>query len=409
MNPKLVHAAARESPSPISWRIALEDELHRILHWWITRMVDEQGGGFYGRIDGRGRLYPEAERGVIMYSRILWTFAAAARLTGQALYRQVAERAYHYFRHCFWDQQEGGVFWSVDADGQPLQIRKQIYAQAFAIYALAEYYHLTRDEGSLHQALEIFWLVERYSRDAVNGGYWEAFARNWGPTADLRLSEKDANEAKTMNTHLHVLEAYTNLLRVHRDHALTDALNNLIDCFLTRFIDPDTHHLRLFFDETWQCKSKMVSYGHDIECSWLLGEAAGVLGDDELIGRVRPAALGLAEAVYRDGLAADGALHYEIDEDGHLDTDRHWWPQAEAVVGFLNAYTIHRKPGLYQAAARCWDYINAFLLDRENGEWHWRVDQHGRPALEEDKAGPWKGPYHSGRMCMEGMGMMDRI
>jgi len=387
--------------SGISFLPEIRQELDNILQWWMTRMTDHENGGFYGRIDGNGVLHPQADKGVILNARILWTFSAAARLTGNAAYKATAARAYQYFSRHFIDPHEGGVFWTLNYLGEPLQDKKQIYAQAFAAYALSEYFLLTRDQAVLQSALEIFWLVERYSRDIKNGGYFEAFSRGWGPLGDIRLSEKEIDAEKTMNTNLHVLEAFTNLYRAFPNGAVRAPLQGLIECFLDKFIDPETHHLHLFFDKCWNLLPGPISFGHDIECSWLLLEAAEALGDEALLKRVSQTALRMAEATLREGVDTDGGLFNEIHPDGAFDTDKHWWPQAEGVVGFNNAWQLSGDDKYLKASQNCWAFIKRFLKDEKEGEWHWRTDREGVPVLTEDKAGPWKCPYHNGRMALE--------
>lgn len=384
-------------------------ELDHILDWWSTHMVDESNGGFYGRIDGHGQLYPEADKGAILNTRLLWTCSAAATATGNPQYRQLADRAYQFLRDYFWDNIEGGVLWSVDFQGNPSDTQKQIYAQAFAIYALAEYYFLTKKREALEKATELFWLIEKYSRDQSKEGYLSAFARDWSSKDDIRLSEKDANEAKIMNTHLHVLEAYTNFYRVHPFAALGDALKNCILLFLDHFYIPENGSMHIYFDENWTPKGDDISFGHNVEASWLLWEAAEILGNTDLLKRVGQVCIHMAETVFESAIDSDGAILYEADPDGLKDTDKHWWPQAEAVVGFWNAYQMTGEKKFAEASANCWHFIQEKLMDKEHGEWHWRTDQNGVPVLTEDKAGPWKAPYHNGRMCLEMMRRLGKL
>ncbi len=379
----------------------LEAELDSLLSWWMLHMPDEENGGFYGRMDGRGNRFPQANKSIILNARILWTFAAAARLTRNGAYEKMADRAYRYISTYFMDTVEGGVFWMLDFQGKPIQTKKQIYAQAFAIYAFAEYYLLTQNETALHHAKELFRLIEKHSFDEKKGGYFEAFSWNWQELEDLRLSEKDQNAAKTMNTHLHILEAYTMLFKAKPARETRVALKRLIECFLDIFIDKQTGHLTLFFDENWNPKSDIISFGHDIECSWLLVEAVDVLGEKKLEERVIQTALKMADATLSEGLDRDGGLFYESCAKGLVDTDKHWWPQAEALVGFWNAWELSQQVKFEQAAFQSWVFIKDFLRDEDHGEWHWRVDRHGKPILSEDKVGPWKAPYHNGRMCLE--------
>lgn len=376
-------------------------ELYNILDWWSSHTVDEKNGGFFGRIDGYGKLYPKADKGAILNARLLWTFSAAARSTGKAILFQLANRAYNYFNEHFWDGLEGGVFWSVDFQGNPADTQKQAYAQAFAIYALTEYYSLTKKREALDKVEEIFWLIEKYSFDQEKNGYLSAFGRDWSHIDDIRLSEKDANEAKIMNTHLHILEAYTNFYRVHPSAALRDSLNNIINLFLTRFYNPGNGSIHIYFDEDWTPKGHDISFGHNIEASWLLWEAAKVLANKNSLSQVRPVSIHLAESVLKSAVDEDGGLLYEASANGLKDTDKHWWPQAEAIVGFWNAWQLTGEEKYTNAAIHCWSFITTKLVDMEQGEWHWRTDRTGAPILSEDKAGPWKAPYHNSRMCLE--------
>ena len=383
-------------------RFAMNTELDRILEWWVKYMTDRKNGGFFGRIDGHGHLHPDAEKGVILNSRILWAFSAAARK--HPGYRQTADRAFNYLKTHFWDSGQGGFFWSLDYQGQPLHTKKQVYAQAFAIYALSEYYLLTQDPECLELALETYWLLERNALDKTANGYFEAYSRDWQLLDDLRLSDKDANEAKTQNTHLHVLEAYTTLLHASKSESVRDSLKNLIELFLDRFIDPETGHIYLFFDEDWNLKSDIISYGHDIEASWLLWAAAEAVGDPALSARVRETGLLIAETTLKEAVDPDGAVINEAYyNNSRVDRDRIWWVQAEAVVGFWNAYQLSGQEKFRDAALACWAFIRDHMIDQARGEWFWKVSPAGIPSMEEDKAGFWKCPYHNGRMCLEMM------
>lgn len=379
----------------------LLNEARCILQFWQARMVDREREGFYGRIDGEGRLHPDADKGSVLNARILWTFAAAYRRFGDTAFRHLALRAYDYLRDYFADEKYGGVYWMLDCDGRVLESKKQIYAQAFTIYALAEYHRASPEEAAGDWAIELFRLIEKYSYDEAQGGYLEAFSRNWDLLDDLRLSEKDANEAKTMNTHLHVLEAYTNLYRIWPDELLRQRLSRLIQLFLDTILDVERGHLRLFFDKNWRIRSQKISFGHDIEAAWLLTEAAEVLNAPDLLTRVQQAAVRMADAVLKKGVDTDGGLLNEAGPEGVTDSNKDWWPQAEAMVGFYNAYLLSGEQRFYEAAHRSWTFIKSHLIDRKNGEWYWAVTRDGRPVLSEDKAGPWKAPYHNTRACLE--------
>lgn len=379
-----------------------ENELtNHILPWWIRRMPDTKNGGFLGRIDGNDHIVADSPKGGILNARILWTFSAAYNLLKTNTYLEAARYSRDFNINHFFDTEFGGTFWSLDATGKPLDTKKQIYSQAFFIYALSEYYIATGDPECKERAIALFELIEKHSFDKHLNGYYEAFDRQWNLLNDLRLSAKDANEKKTMNTHLHILEAYSNLYRIWPDESLRIQLYNLIRIFLDKIIDAKTHHLRLFFDEEWNCKSAIVSYGHDIEASWLLYEAAAILQDYLLTEEVKSRCLLIAEAAAA-GLNSDGSLAYETDiATGHTDHDRHWWPQAEAVVGFFNAFQLSGNKKFIAISADCFEYIKNHLIDRQNGEWYWSIQSDGSINRHDDKAGFWKCPYHNSRMCIE--------
>ena len=361
-----------------------------ILPFWQERMVDYRQGGFYGRIDGYNVLHPDAEKGAVLNARILWTFSAAARVLHNTPYRILAARAYDYLMQRFIDREQGGVYWSLHADGTPLDTKKQTYAIAFAIYGLAEYYRATRDQEALLTAIRLFEDIEAHAFDAVNVGYIEALTRDWQPISDMRLSEQDENGSRTMNTHLHVLEAYTNLYRVYKDPRLARQLRVLIDIFVNRLYNPSNGHLDLFFDDQWQGRRDKTSPGHDIEAAWLLHEALEVLGDPILLQETLPVCQQLAQA------AENGILK-----------ESQWWCYAEAVVGYIDQWKLNQKALPVEAAINlemaeaAWEFIQSHLIDREHGEWYWAILPDGTPDTSNDKAGFWKCPYHNSRMCIE--------
>ncbi|HYG20831.1 MAG TPA: AGE family epimerase/isomerase [Ohtaekwangia sp.] len=381
------------------------DLLNNVLPYWMEKMVDHDRGGFYGRRDGYDALDPQAEKGIILNARILWTFSHAARVLAEtgvnaAPYIVIADRAYHYIIDHFADTEKGGVYWMVDASGGVSNTKKQIYAQAFAIYAFTEYFLATRHSESLQQAIRLFQLIEQHSFDRKFNGYFEAFDRDWNLLTDLRLSEKDANEKKSMNTHLHVLEAYTNLYRCWKDQTLKQQLQNLIVLFKDTILD-SRFHFQLFFSEEWEVRSHEISFGHDIEGSWLLYEAAAVLADESLLKQIAPITVRMVDVAVDEGLDRDGGLMNEANLTGVSDTDKHWWPQAEAIVGLVNAWQLTHHQRYLQEAVKVWSFIKDHLIDEVQGEWHWRVNRDGNVYRNEDKAGFWKCPYHNGRAALE--------
>lgn len=385
----------------------LEAELRQnILPFWLEHAVDPVRGGFHGAVTNDLQVHDEEPRAVILCARILWSYAAAYHRWPEERYLALARHAFETLTQIFWDDQYGGLYWLVDRDGEPVADRKQHYAQAFGIYGLSEYYRASNDPQSLALAQQLFQLLEHRAYEPLYGGYWEASDRRWQPLADVRLSYRDLNAPKSMNTMLHILEGYTNLLRVWDDGQLRAQHRALIKIFLEQIVDLDSGHLHLFFDETWRSLSDHVSFGHDVETSWLLWEAVELHDDSMLAGRVREAALALAYAVYKRGLDDDGSLFYQARPEGLVDANKAWWPQVEGMVGFYNAYQLGGGIQLAAAAHHLWTYSQDHLIDQECGDWFKQLDRAGSPDLAAYKIGPWHGPYHHSRACME---MLDRL
>ena len=386
----------------------LEWEMHEnILPFWMNQAVDIEKGGFFGRITYYGTPVNNSAKGSVLNARILWTFSAAYNMTGRPEYLDYARRAYNYFYEYFIDKQNGGVVWSVNADGEIENGRKQIYAQAFAIYALSEYHLADGDQEAILQAIDIYNLIEKHAFDAENNGYIEALSQTWQSLADLRLSEKDANEPKSMNTHLHLLEAYTRLFSIWKDDELRGKLLNLVILHIKKIFSDKSGHFNLFFDMKWRIKSNHYSYGHDIEGAWLIMEAARVLGIRTVIDEAEQLAIRMADVTLMEGIDADGSLYNEGKAGIVTDTDRHWWPQAEAIVGFVNAFEISGNDKFISAAYNVWDFIKSHM-QHPSGEWWWLVNNEYQPDQSQDLAGEWKCPYHNTRCCIEVMKRVSR-
>lgn len=381
-----------------------ETELLNILNWWINNTIDHKNksGGYVGRISGDNSLDITAPKGSVLNSRILWSFSAAANtLPHNKDFYNAAVRAYNFVAKYLFDSLHGGVYWSVNCDGTPLDKKKQIYAQAFALYAMSEYYKLTNNEEALDKALQLFRMLESKALDKNNGGYYEAFDEDWTHMEKVSLSDKEGNDVKTMNTHLHLLEAYTNLAQVSNLSYVKLALSRLVKLFNDKFIDADTGRLKLFFDETWNENIQHHSYGHAIETVWLLNEAAVQTNDDHLIEVCRNLSLTMTEYTFNDGIDAKGAIHHEKSMEGRYLPQREWWTLAEGVVGFYDAYQQSGAEKYFNASQNCWTFIQQYLIDHQNGEWFWGIDENGNPNTGKDKVGLWKCPYHNSRMCIE--------
>ncbi|MDN4478353.1 AGE family epimerase/isomerase [Demequina sp. SYSU T00039] len=382
-----------------------------ILPFWEAHAFSAEGA-LRGGVTGRLEYVDELPRHAVLAARILWTFAAAAEALPEQRERLLAtgQKAHDALTGPMWDSLHGGVFWSLGADGAVVDPRKQVYAQAFAVYGLARWARTTGDAAALDRALWLAAALDSSARDREYGGYVEALARDWTPTERTALSERDPDVPKSMNTNLHVLEALTELLRASGDAAVRESLETLLRTTLEAIlVEEPFPHCGLYFDESWERRDAGVSYGHDIEASWLLWDAWTALTehgieDPDLEWGAREAALGLAAAVRERGVDRDGAVMYAGTVDGPTDTDRHWWPQAEGVVGWLNAYAVGGRPEDRKAAIRAWDFIETHVVDRENGEWFARLDAQNRPLADDDgdlKMGPWKCPYHNARACLE--------
>ena len=368
-----------------------------ILQYWLA--MKDPRGGFHGEAGADGSIRYDAPRGVILNARIIWAFSAAYAELHNRKYLIAAVHACDWFLQHFCDHRYGGVYWSLTSDGRKLDSKKQLYAQGFAIYGLSELYKVNKDDSVLRNAINLYKVVETFFADKEHGGYTEALARDFSPLDDMSLSEHDINADKTMNSHLHLLEAYANLYRVWPDEGLKAAIEQLLDIVCTRIMGPDGH-LRLYFNRDWSVLPGGVSYGHDIETSWLALECAFAIMDIDAVSRVRPFALAMGRAG-NEGLMPDGSMRYELLADGSRDDSRQWWVQAETVVGNLWLWKYHSDPEGAARAIACWNYIRERLLDKEGGEWWWAVLPDGSIDTEHPKAGFWKCPYHNARMCLQ--------
>jgi len=378
----------------------LELELQSILSYWMENTIDKKNGGFVGQIDYNNNIINEAEKGSVLNARLLWTFSAAYKITKNKEHLKTAKRAFEYISKYFYDKEFGGIFWNINYDGTPKDTKNQIYAIAFVIYGLSEYYSVTQDKKALHLSIALYNRIQKHSYDIEKGGYFEAFTRDWNPIDDLRLSEKDANEKKTMNTHLHIVEGYANLYKVWKNESLRKAIIELLETIEKYFINTETGHLRLFFDENWIEKKDVISYGHDIEAAWLLLQCAEIIEDEQLITRYKKHALQIAD-VTKEGIDKDGGLWYELEiETNELMAEKHWWPQSELMIGYFTAWQLTQKQEYLDIVFKNWDFTKKYMIDKENGEWFWGVFS-DYSIMKKDKAGFWKCPYHNGRACIE--------
>ena len=393
--------SAQHNARLVQLKSELSDNLTKnLLPYWSTRMVDNTNGGFYGRINVNDQVFPDEDKGGILNARILWTYSSAYRVLKDTSYLRLATRAKDYIMEHFIDGEYGGAYRSVKSTGEPGDTRKQTYTQSFFIYGLAEYCRATGDKDALKAAKRIFEYFEKYVLDRESNGYFEVFTREWERSRDRLIGEKSDEDEKTMNTSLHLMEAYANLYRVWPVKKMEKRLRNMVEIFLDNIIDDKTYHLINFMDRNWNSTSSIDSYGHDIEASWLLYEAASLLKDPALLARVKEASIKIAEAA-AEGIQKDGSMVDDKDNaTGEIRMTRSWWPQVEAVVGYVNAYELTGNEKYLDYAFNNWQYTKAHFIDVKNGGWYTSVNEagiHGRG----DKGGFWVCPYHNGRMCLE--------
>jgi len=377
-----------------------EEYLNNIEPYWYLNSQDTLNGGFFGRVGFDNTAIVDSEKGGILNARILWSFSAAHKRFGTSHAAEMAHRAYNYLNDFFFDEKHGGIYWTVDSSGEISDDRKHVYVQAFAIYGLTEYYSAFGNEAALDQARELYKVIESHCKDEEHGGYFEAYSRDWELIDDVRLSDKDKNEPKSMNTHLHILEGYTNLYRYTADKEIRCKIEELLEIFYHHIFNKNRDSLICFLDEDWSPRSKRISLGHDIEASWLCYEAAEVIEDPEWITRFEEVSYLVSKNVTRS-TDLDGGIINEFTKTTILDSDKDWWPQAEAMVGHINAYQVSGNADCLKAAFRSWDFIKSNIIDRKNGEWFEKVNRKGTPFSKLDKIRLWKAPYHNTRAILE--------
>lgn len=404
------------------YRQKFSEELDRILSYWIRYSVEKDGRGFYGAVDLEGIPDLKANKTSVLNARILWTFSAAAMINGRADCAEMADRAYRVVTEDFADTLHGGYFMELTSGNTVANDIKHTYAQAFVIYALCKYYEFRRLDSTMETIRSFFTLLEEKAKDKSHAGYLEAFTRDWKLYGENRMA--DNNEPKSMNTHLHVLEAWSALYKVWKDKIVKDRLAELISLFSDKIIRADGH-FGIFYDNAFNespASAGTCSFGHDIEGSWLLLEAAEILGDSAVTERIREISVKMVDAIDRVGVDKDGGLFLESVRYGsHVRTNKHWWLQAETLVGFMNAFQLTGDTRYWETVKLSWDFIDKHVIDHERGEWYTKVSRLGVPYLTEPeddpspyyrndrKIDPWKCPYHNGRAMMELISRTDNI
>lgn len=385
--------------------IEMKEELtNKILNYWV-KLIDKENGGCYGFVDYELNLNKEADKGGILNSRILWFGSATYCLNRDEKALKLANHAFEFLKDKLIDKEYKGIYWMVNYKGEPCDTRKHTYNQAFAIYGLAQYYKATGNKEALELAIELYNLLEEKCKDEY--GYLEEFTIDWKQKDNEMLSENGIMTEKTMNTHLHVMEAYTVLYEVWKNEGLRDQLKYLLDIAHNKIYDKEGKFLKVFFDRQWNSLIDLKSFGHDIEATWLIDRAADVLGDADIIAESYGYTSEIAEKIYNVAYESNSLLNES--EDGSIDTTRIWWVQAETVIGFYNAYEKTKDLKYKAASEKVWGYIKEHIIDkRENSEWYSAVDKNGEAIIGKPIVEPWKCPYHNGRMCIEIIGRIDK-
>ncbi len=381
----------------------IRDLTENLLPFWMTKAVDNTYGGFYGAVTYDGKPVPQADKHIVLNCRLVWTFAAAYRLFKNKEYLTMANRAYRYFNDFFRDKENGGAYQELTYDGKPKNTNKFVYGLAFSIYAASEYYRATQDQEALNYAIETMELLEKHAYDPVNKGYFEVLTKDWCYEGFLASNVNPIQSStKTMNTHLHLIEAYTNLLRVYRNEFMEAKVKEHLEVMLEHIVDKSTGHYLMFFADDWAPVVKDISPGHDIEGSWLMIEAAEVLGDEKLYNYTKEICVQIAHANL-EYIDSDGAMLYHHEsESGHIDRQKSWWVQNECVVGYINAWQMTNDEYYLDTALKCYDFTESNLIDHVNGGWFTGTKSDGKTVERyAHKASGWVCPYHNARMCYE--------
>ncbi|ONI38670.1 N-acylglucosamine 2-epimerase [Candidatus Epulonipiscium fishelsonii] len=381
-----------------------EELTNNIIPFW-SNLKDEENGGFFGECDFNLNINKTASKGVILNSRILWFFSKAyLELKDNALLEN-ATHAYNFLINSCLDKKYGGVYWSVDYKGNPQETIKHTYNQAFAIYALSAYFEASKDEKALDLAFNLVDLIENKCKD--NNGYLESFSREFAPMDNEKLSENGVIASRTMNTLLHVFEAYSGLYTVTRSKEVEKSMRFMLNIFKNKIYNPALQRQEVFFDLEYNSLLNLHSYGHDIESAWLIEWGTSLLNDKDLLEEISQIGTALANNVYQKAYR-DNSIYNE-NEHGKDDVTRVWWVQAEAIVGFINEWQKNSQDETYkQVALDIWEFIKEYIVDkREHSEWFWDVDANFKPSSKKDIVEPWKCPYHNGRMCLEILNRID--
>lgn len=410
--------------SPPTSRTAIDhatEEMHEqcgaLARFWTARAIDRANGGYVTSFDDHGVALDESEKYLLSHTRLVWSFTSLAVALGDAKLMGLARHGVQYLKQHFWDAEHGGWYWKLDREGGVLDPAKLVYGQGFAIYALAAYGAADHDDDALRLACETFDLLHVHAVDATYGGYSENLDGDWTPFA----APPGEPERKSLDIHMHLLEAFTELALATADATHLRRLSEVRELILTRMIDPSSgvggnQYDRQFrpldpvvIDRTWIAErttpeqrgpfAPSTSYGHNLELGWLLMRA------DTVLGRTPRSDVDLVRALANHALtwgfdASSGGVYREGPPIGPAtDTDKEFWPNAEALVGFLEAHIVTGDARYLDAFLRTWHFARTCLI-HPSGEWRIRTDANGR-VIDGALGNHWTGGYHTVRAMLE--------
>lgn len=398
-----------------------------VIDFWYPRSIDDEHGGFILSYDDEGAFAGNDAKMIVTQARMTWFFARLTRTdVVDGDYTDAADHGFAFLRDAMWDDDHGGFYWEVDRRGTVRKPRKHLYGQAFGLYALAEYYRVTGNEQALDLAGDLFEVIDDVAKDHQNGGYHEYFEPDWEQvtegttylaTIEPDWSPKESGESvldptlKLMNTHLHLLEAFTTYYRVTGDETVRERLHELLTILTNTVVRKDRPACTDKYDPDWTPKLddadfRVVSYGHDVENVWLTMEASEALDVPTRLF-----------ADLYDGLF-DYSLEYGYDDQnggfyffgplGEHATNRikAWWVQAEAMTSALRMYEATGEDVYRNVFEETYDFIEQYHVDETHGEWHSGVDETLEPVGR--KGAEYKGAYHDGRALIECIETLER-
>ena len=365
-----------------------------LIPFW-NNLYDSEYGGFYGSADSDNNINKTSPKSAVLQTRILWFYSSCYKALKDKNLFEYASRQFDFIIKYMIDENDGGIFWDVEYDGKVKDRQKHTYALAFALYSISAYYSVSKNKSAFDAAQRLFNLIERDYKDEY--GYTEVFS----------LDKSVKGSARTMNTLLHIIEAYTEYHAAVNTAESRKALEYSLDLVRTKAYNDDLCRIECNFDEFMNPVGDVLSYGHDIEASWIVYRACEILGNDEILSDLSPKLDKLTQNVISKGFVDNGrnGIYYEC-KNNIDNTYRSWWVMSEAIVALVHRYNLYKDKQSIYLAENVWDYVKKYFIS-PHGEWHTQVDEKGEAIKSRSGlCGAWKCPYHNGRMCLELMEML---